>query len=105
MMVALALTWSLFPGTREMTEQVVHLVQSGHLAHSIPNDPDAGPEDAEHDCQGAMHLCQCCHTAPLVIAAGADSITPPESTPSVAWASSALHDDPRLDRVFRPPKA
>ena len=103
--VALALGWSLFPGTRELTEQAVHLVRNGHLAHSIPNDPDASPTDAEHGCQGPMHLCQCCHTVPLMIAAAADSITPPKPTPGMAWASIGLHEDPHLDGVFHPPKA
>lgn len=103
--LALALAWSLFPGTRELTEQVVHLVQNGHPAHSIPNDPDACPEDAEHGCQGPMHLCQCCHTVPMVLSAGTLPMTPPKPNPSAAWSSSSLIDDPHLDGVFHPPKA
>lgn len=103
--LTLALAWSLFPGTRELTEQVVHFVRNGHLAHSIPNDPDAAPTDSEHGCQGTMHLCHCCHTVPLLLAMGVRPITPPDNTPRLAWASTPLHDDPQLDGVFHPPKA
>jgi len=103
--LALTLVWSLFPGTRELTEQVVHLVRNGHLAHSIPNDPDACPTDAEHGCEGPMHLCQCCQTVPLLAPTGLASITKPAPTRTLAGASSALHDDPHLDGVFHPPKA
>ncbi len=103
--LALVLVWSLFPGTRELTEQVVHLVQNGHLAHLIPNDPDACPVDAEHGCQGPMHLCQCCHSTPLVLTAETHSIAPPVPTVAAVWSSSALHDDCHPDGVFHPPKA
>ncbi len=103
--VALALAWSLCPGTHELTEQVVHLVQNGHFAHPIPDDPDSCPTDSEHGCQGPMHLCRCCRTVPLMLAAGALSIAPPVSTLAVAQGLSVRRDDPHLDGVFHPPKA
>lgn len=103
--VAVTLAWSLIPGTRELTEQIVHLAANGHLAHSIPNDPDACPPDAEHGCEGPMHVCQCCPNVPLIVATAVGTITPPTRSPWVAWVSSAPHDDPHLDGISHPPKA
>jgi hypothetical protein len=102
MLIALALAWSLLPGTHELAEQIVHVAQTGHFAHSIPDDPDARP-DSEHGCQGPAHLCRCCPTVPLVIPAGVVSMRPPEPSPRMAWGSTGLHDDPLVAGVFRPP--
>ena len=104
MLVALALAWSLCPGTHELAEQAVHYVQTGHWAHAIPDDPDALP-DSEHGCQGPAHLCRCCPTVPLLIPAGVVSMKPSAPGPRLAWTSLGLHDDPALAGVFHPPKA
>lgn len=103
--LALVLAWSLFPGTRELTEQVLHVVRNGHLAHSIPNDPDAAPDDCEHGCQGPMHVCRCCHSVPLLISGGVAPLERAASISEVTWASSAMHGHLHVVGVFHPPRA
>ena len=102
---ALLLAWSFAPGTRELTEQVVHLVVNGHLAHSVQNDPDACPDDAEHGCQGPMHMCGCCHSTPWLV--GTATAAPISASPPSRqiWTIDFFHDDPHLRGVFHPPKA
>lgn len=58
------LLWVLLPGTWELTENVVHLVQDGHLAHSESSAHPHGQPDPEHGCSGTLHFCSCHAPAP-----------------------------------------
>lgn len=88
--MALLLAWSLLPGGFELAEQTVHLVSKGHLAHSIPDDPDEPPVDAEHGCQGLMHVCHCYHGAGQVGPKPPGSPVPLSvRLPSTAWYRNA----------------
>lgn len=104
MVIAALLAWTLFPGSGEASEQIVHLLRTGHLAHSIPADPDEAPAGAEHGCQGAMHACRCCPSS-------AASVTQfVLLSPLVAFATRpgrvpVAHADPHLLHVFHPPRA
>lgn len=98
------LAWNFVPGSGEVAEQLVHLLRNGHFAHTIPGDPDEGPSSAEHECQGAVHSCQCC---PSTFASSLSAVVVrPEDDPMgrpAGWPSS--HADPHLRHVFRPPRA
>ena len=102
--IAALLVWALVPGSAEMSEQLVHLLRNGHLAHSIPGDPDEVPPGAEHGCQGAMHLCRCCPSS----IASATQFTLVSPLVALATAMDPLrrsHGDPHLLNVYRPPRA
>lgn len=102
--MALLLAWSFLPGGFELIEQTVHLVSKGHLAHSIPDDPDELPADAEHGCQGLMHVCHCHHGAGQVGPQPPASLAPlPVRLPSMVSVSKR-HDDPPVRGVFHPPE-
>ncbi len=55
------------PGLGEVTETVVHLATSGHLAHSDADQGDLGSQGDEHGCGTTQHHCGCC--ASQVVAA------------------------------------
>jgi hypothetical protein len=103
-LVALLLVWTLVPGSGEATEQVLHLLQNGHLAHSIPDDPDEEPLGTEHGCQGTMHICRCCPSSPAsVLQAGL--VFPPATIATPVSLPPAGHGDAHLLNVFHPPRA
>jgi hypothetical protein len=54
------LAMAVVPGFVEATENAVHLVLHGDLAHS--SRPGHLPFDQEHGCAPGCHLCSCCHS-------------------------------------------
>ncbi|MFQ5526918.1 MAG: hypothetical protein ACE5GX_11750 [Thermoanaerobaculia bacterium] len=70
-LVALALLWIIFPGVMEATENLAHIVRSGHLAHAAEDGDSHSDPGPEHGCNGTFHLCSCHLTqAGLLAAAG-----------------------------------
>lgn len=58
-LAALILLWTFLPGTGEVVENVDHLVEHGHLAHSAAASHEHRGPFSEHGCTGAFHLCSC----------------------------------------------
>ena len=65
--VAVFLAFLMVPGAAELVESAVHLIDEGHLPHSVlPESVTAesggdehGPSDPEHGCTPSFHLCGC----------------------------------------------
>ncbi|HET7753792.1 MAG TPA: hypothetical protein VFK85_07760, partial [Anaeromyxobacteraceae bacterium] len=55
----------LVPALGEAAEAVVHLAETGHLAHGIAGERDLGDLGAEHGCGGSEHRCVCCPNLPV----------------------------------------
>lgn len=104
MAIAALLVWTLFPGSSEASEQIVHLLRNGHLAHSIPADPDESPAGPEHGCQGAMHVCRCCPSSAASVTQFA-FLSPLVVLAPRAERVRVVHTDPHLLHVFHPPRA
>ncbi len=62
-LVAAASLWMVFPGAMEATENLGHLLMSGHLAHAAENGDEHSDSGPEHGCDATLHLCSC-HVAP-----------------------------------------
>ena len=102
--VAIFVMLQMVPGSGEMFENIVHLVQEGHLAHALPDaaHQDNGPE---HGCSGPFHFCHC-HTSTVFLLSATDDLhsvqldndndfLPPEDPNAKGYLSD----------IFRPPKA
>jgi hypothetical protein len=68
--VALALLWIVVPGAIEATENLAHLLDSGHLAHAAESGDSHSEPGPEHGCNATFHLCSC-HAAPSGLPADA----------------------------------
>ena len=80
--VALALLWLVLPGTAEATENIAHLLRSGHLAHAAESGDSHSEPGPEHGCNTTFHLCSChlsltgLMTAAVKVSAAADERAP-----------------------------
>lgn len=61
-LVLLSAVFGILPGTALLVEQVVELAGHGHLAHTVPGEPD--PFAAEHGCTPSEQNCSCPHAQP-----------------------------------------
>lgn len=90
-----ALVAGMTPGLGEVAESVVHLVASGHLAHSDAAHGDHDGQGGEHGCSTTDHLCGCCAsqvvTAPPPSAA-ARLLAAGSSRPAAPAALASLHE-------------
>jgi hypothetical protein len=101
--LVLMLVNGLAPGIAEAMEAAVHLVKTGHVAHSIAGEEDLGEQGPEHSCGATFHHCDCCAGSPGTAAARAELRTP-GSPPSMARQTSILEFSRRaLEPPFRPP--
>jgi len=101
--VAALLIYTMMPGAGELTENVVHLVTSGHGAHAL-NDGDHQPRGAEHGCSGTFHVCSCCHVvafSPMPDGVACD--IPMERTDRIESCAERLRSSGHRDGIFRPP--
>jgi len=103
--VALLLVFLFVPGTMEVTENLLHLVTHGDLAHHV-QDADHHEPGGEHDCSGIFHSCLC-HSSVLVTVSldGGNFTTPP---PHVGRHLNHVLDRTTSgfpDRLYRPPIA
>jgi hypothetical protein len=103
-LVALLL-WGLTPGLAEVTENVGHLLATGHTAHATDRGADHAPDGDEHGCSGAFHFCSCHQSLSSDLAACAAC-----KAPGTAWqptphpvSPAPLDSAPR--GVERPPRA
>lgn len=87
------LVLALMPGVPELLENLEHLAQDGHLAHSFapgdvehtdPSDHDDDQHaeqhaalDAEHGCTPMTHHCGCHASVPVILPDDAAPIEPP----------------------------
>ena len=58
-LLLLVTVFGILPGGEFFVEQLVELVGHGHLAHTVPGEPD--PFAAEHGCGPTEQNCQCPH--------------------------------------------
>jgi len=58
--ICVLLLCAILPGLSECIENVVHLAENGHSAHSEPAGDAHAPPGPEHGCTGTFHLCSCC---------------------------------------------
>ena len=63
-LIALSLLWLIFPCSLEATENLAHILASGHLAHAEETEDTHSEPGPEHGCNGAFHLCSCHLTPP-----------------------------------------
>jgi len=63
-LVALSLLWMIFPGGLEATENLAHILVSGHLAHAVETGDAHSDPGPEHGCNAVFHACSCHLTPP-----------------------------------------
>lgn len=101
--VALALLWIVFPGAMEATENLAHLLNSGHLAHAAESGDSHSEPGPEHGCNATFHLCSC-HVAPTgVLAAGASTAGIDFTDPLLAQPAQNV-SAPHLHNIEHPPQ-
>jgi hypothetical protein len=99
------LIWGMAPGLAEVTENLGHLLATGHTAHAAGEGADHAPQGDEHGCSGAFHLCSCHPSLTSHLAHRAR-----QRRPGAVW-QRAHHPaappllDPALGGVERPPRA
>lgn len=103
-LVALALVYLMTPMAVEITENVIHVIKSGHTAHAL-DDAEHASDDPEHCCSGPTHVCSCCHSTGFVASVTAGIGTASTCTTQLPWSADDLRADGHLARVFRPPIA
>ncbi|MFH2009246.1 MAG: hypothetical protein ABI333_21835 [bacterium] len=104
-LVALVLVFLFVPGTLEATENLLHLVTHGDLAHQVPH-ADHHEPGGEHDCSGLFHSCVC-HSSILVTVSdlgGAVAAPPPHVGRHLIHVSDRTTSG-FPDRLYRPPIA
>jgi hypothetical protein len=101
--IAVTVIYTLTPLGAELTEHLLHLMTTGHLAHALDH-VEHTPDTPEHGCAGPFHICRC-HHAPSVV------VLLPCTAPAVPQCCSSRPGEPRdgpadghLQRVFRPPR-
>ncbi len=101
--VALALVYLMTPGSGELTENVVHLVTTGHTAHAV-DDADHHPTGVEHGCSGPYHVCECHGTTSFVVEDASFRVEAATgSLVLAAWFVIDLAADGVATDIFRPP--
>lgn len=101
-MVAVALVYLMTPMAAELTENVVHVITSGHTAHAL-NDAEHATDDPEHCCSGPTHVCGCCHSTGFTASVTEGVVPPSTCATQLPWTADDLRADGHLARVFRPP--
>ncbi len=76
--VALALLWLVLPGTAEATENIAHILRSGHLAHAAESGDSHSEPGPEHGCNTTFHLCSCHLSLTGLLTAAAEASRAPD---------------------------
>ena len=101
--VALTLVFLFVPGAVEATENVVHLVAHGDLAHASHN-ASHRETGSEHDCSGLFHSCVCHSTILITGPLGGALLPVPPPRTGQLWLT---HIDRTAsgypDALYRPP--
>jgi len=95
----------MIPGLAEATENLWHVVRTGHTAHWVDAGSDHVPDGDEHGCSGVFHLCSC-HQSPPTTLTGANvgcDLAPPAHRLTDTRRSG--RPDPESPGPFRPPRA
>lgn len=99
------LIYLMTPAAVELTENVVHLVMTGHSAHAF-GDGAHRPDGPEHGCSGIVHVCGC-HSSVSFIPANAyvaiESVGPAEIVGT--WVAERSPTREHRSGVYRPPMA
>ncbi len=101
--VALALLWILFPGAMEATENLAHLLNSGHLAHAAERGDSHSEPGPEHGCNATLHLCSC-HVAPSGLLARAAPAPAVEHVDPVLMRLAERASSGHLHNIEHPPQ-
>jgi hypothetical protein len=98
------LCWFITPGLTEAAENLWHLLQAGHTAHSPEAGADHDPAGDEPGCSGTFHLCACHHSvaSDLVLASPAPVSRRPQGRPPRLRLARA--SDPDLPLPYHPPQ-
>jgi hypothetical protein len=101
--LALFLVYLFLPGAHEATENLVHVVVHGDLAHAGQDGRHRAP-GAEHDCTVLFHACPC-HTS-VSVTLPAPSVKPSAHPPrrgGLRGLGSARLAAGYPDQLYRPP--
>ena len=102
--VAVLMVYQMTPGAGELTENIVHLVTSGHTAHTL-HDGHQEPTSDEHGCSGPFHVCECHSTTNFLVAAVGQIVISPRPIDDPARHTAHTKADGFVAGVFRPPIA
>jgi hypothetical protein len=95
----------LVPAFGEAAEAVVHLAQTGHLAHSAADDGDLGDQGREHGCGSTDHRCVCCPNLAAAAAPAPVMVSREEHATDLVPAVASCPRARSLEPPFRPPIA
>jgi hypothetical protein len=102
-LLVIALIHGIAPSIAEAMEAAVHLVETGHVAHSLAGEDDLGEQGREHSCGATYHRCDCCTSSPSTAAVRTELISP------TIVRSASLHESVwgaarrALEPPLRPP--
>jgi hypothetical protein len=101
--IAVVLIYLMTPSAGEITENLLHLLRTGHTAHAIQDDAHQ-PVDPEHGCSGPFHVCACHSSTAFTLArVTVDVGSPLRNETEVGWRSESTLSEGHLEDVFRPP--
>lgn len=98
-LMVVALVWGLVPGMSEATENLWHLVRTGHSAHDLSAGQGHAPHGKEHGCNGTFHLCSCHHSVPSDLV---PALSPQRC--GTVWEDLVPEERALRDGVSRPPE-
>lgn len=102
--VAVVMVYLMTPGGFELTENALHLVGHGDVAHGDDHGADGAAD--EHGCSGPYHFCICHHSITFVAAPVA--VTPLTQTVAAApdmLAIAGAIDSGYIIEIDHPPQA
>ena len=102
--VAVMVIYLMTPGTGELAENIVHLVMTGHTAHSI-DVPDHEPKGDEHGCSGTFHVCPCHTSISFLLGMKAEAAEARTTRSFLHWPADDAKADGYPTSLFRPPIA
>ena len=95
----------LAPAIGETAEAVVHLAETGHLAHSHHDEQDLGDLGREHGCGTTDHRCVCCPSLAIAPAPEAATASRVECATELSPEDAEPPSARSLEPPFRPPIA
>jgi hypothetical protein len=103
--IAVLLAYLMVPGAGELTESVIHLIDTGHIAHALDDEAHDFDGD-EHGCSGPFHLCACHASVPFDVRNRQPAVAAPNLLDEpLPWELDDARADGYRTGVFRPPIA
>ena len=93
----------LVPSAGELVEAVVHLAQTGHIAHDAQHHDEEGSSPSEHGCGPTAHRCGCCVNQPVLARSGAPLEQGASSVTLLQWQERSSAPEGVRAPPFRPP--